>query len=203
MPRPTDTYDTSVVDLIESPKCCRSAGSGLTRGDHGHPVAVLERQTGIGEQRGIAAAHFDDLRVDAVRETASGRSGRRSARLARRRTRRCPVRCDRWRRCPDSTRPSCCGPGRARRAHRTATGRLRRRAESADRAACWCVPAERPRCARRAAGRPSLRRASMPGLLVGQHDLDGGGRRRRRRQPGVTSREKTKMQRMGTMMPTG
>ena len=80
---------------------------GLTRGDHGHAVAVLERQRGVGD----AATHRRGaLRRSSRRRrraTSSGRSGRRSARLARRRISRCPARCDRWRRCPDSRRPSC------------------------------------------------------------------------------------------------
>ena len=53
---------------------------------------------------------------------------------------------------------------------------------------------------RQAGGHLGDRRARP---VVGEHDLDGGGRRRRRRQPGFTSREKAKMQRMGTMMPIG
>ena len=157
---------------------------GLPRRDHRHAVAVLEHQTGIGRaarrRRGALRRSWRRCRpgnvippigtpVSAARETKNLAMSSALRSLAT---------------CPASTRPSCCcawssaadSPNSSRPSPASSricgSGSLFVRP---CRTATTCTPGGRP-----AITSPSV----VPGLLGGQHDLDGGGRRRRRRQAG-------------------
>ena len=156
---------------------------GLARRDHGHPVAVLEHQTGVGEQDGIAAADFDDLGLDVVGEhdAADRHAGQRGSRDEESRDVQCAA----------IARDT---PGFDAAELLLRPGRAPGLAEQ-QQAVAGVEPnlrigqLVRPSLsnghdvhARRQAGDQFGDRRAR--LLACQHDLDGGGRRRRRRPGG-------------------
>ena len=192
MPSPTDMYETSVVDLMESPKCFRSAGRCSRGRDHGDAVAELEHQVRIGEQHGVSPRRTSTIfastpsgnvnapngtPVNAARETKNLAMSSALRSLARR---------------PDSARPSCCrassiAPGSP---NSSSTSPASSRISGSGSRVGPSLPNRHEPHARRQAGDHLADRDALP--LGGQHHFDCGRRRRRRRPGGPEPCEKTR-----------
>ena len=163
MPSPTDTYETSVVDLIESPKCFRSPGKCW------RAAITATRSPNSSTRSGSASSVVSPRRTSTIfASTASGNvtvpigtpvsAGRETKNLR-------DVEGTAVARQDDLAPhgPAAGGLRQSHRARRTAATRRRHPAGSAARAVCWSARAEPPRAARRRQAGDHLRdRDALP-----------------------------------------
>ena len=183
MPRPTDTYDTSVVDLMESPKCRRNAGvaslgpitatrspySSTRPGSGSRTASPRRTSTILASMSSGNTMPPTGTPVNAARDTKNLAMSSALRSLAT---------------CPASTRPSCCRAWSSA-AELTEQQQAVSGVEPNLRIGQPVLPSVsngHQVHARRQAGDQFAERCAGP--LARQHDLDDGGRRRRRHQAG-------------------
>ena len=156
MPSPTEMYETSVVDLMESPKCFRSPAMCWRAAITATRSPNSSTRSGSASNAVSPRRTSTTLRGHTIRERQLTNRHARERRRARRKTSRCPARCGRSPGARTPRGPSCLA-GVINRAglpeqqqHVAGIEPDQRR-----RAACWSVRAERPPAARRAAARRS------------------------------------------------